>query len=125
MLRSFERALRTFAALSRAALLRDGHADLSFTMTVWIGLVTAGNNHFVGNLLLELRPNSLEKNPQSHNFLAKRDQEMKTSNRFSDKLSIYPGQYDSRKKNEYWWNWQLIVEPGSERLFVSKHSHIR
>ena len=57
--------LRTFAALSRAALLRDGQ------------------------------------------------------------LSIYPGQYDSRKKNEYWWDWHLIVEPGSERLFVSKHSHIR
>ena len=85
--------LRTFAALSRAALLRDGHANLSFTMTVWIGLVT-GNNHFVGNLLLELRPKSLEKNPQSHNFLAKWDQEMKTSNRFSGKLSIYPGQYE-------------------------------
>ena len=56
--------LRTFAALSRAALLRDGHADLSFTMTVWIGLVTAGNSHFVGNLLLELCPKSLEKIPK-------------------------------------------------------------
>ena len=57
-------ALRTFAALSRAALLRDGHADLSFTMTVWIGLVTADNSHFVGNLLLELCPKSLEKIPK-------------------------------------------------------------
>ena len=57
-------SLRTFAALSRAALLRDGHADLSFIMTVWIGLVTAGNSHFVGNLLLELRPKSLEKIPK-------------------------------------------------------------
>ena len=55
--------LRTFAALSRAAL-RDGHAELSFTMTVWIGLVTARNNHYVGNLLLELRPKSLEKIPK-------------------------------------------------------------
>ena len=56
--------LRTFAALSRAALLRDGHTDLNLTMTVLIGLVTAGNNHFVGNLLLELRPRSLEKIPK-------------------------------------------------------------
>ena len=56
--------LRTFAALSRAALLRDGHADLSFTMTVWIGLVTAGKGHFVGNLLPELRPKSLKKIPK-------------------------------------------------------------
>ena len=44
--------------------MRDGHAVLSFTMAVWIGLVTAGNNHFVGSLLLELRPKSLEKIPK-------------------------------------------------------------
>ena len=86
---------RIHAALSRAALVRDGHADLRFTMTVWIGLVTARNNHFVGNLLLELRPKSLEKKTQSHNILAIRDQEMKMWNRFSGKLSIYPGQYIS------------------------------
>ena len=120
--------LRTFAALSRVALLRDGHADLSFAMTVWIGLVTVGNNHFGRKSFTWAASKVTWKKPQSHNFLAIRDQEMKMSNRFSGKLSIYPGQYIhrySRKKNEYWWDWHLIVERGSRRLFVSKHSHIR
>ena len=72
--RKTDSGLWTFAELSRAAFLRDGHANV---WTVWIGLVSSWNDHIAGSPSLKLRPKSLETIPKSHNRLDIRDQEMK------------------------------------------------
>ena len=55
-------------------------------MTIWLGLVTAINNHYCRKSFTWAASKVTWKNPQTHNFLAIRDQEMKMSNRFSGKL---------------------------------------